>query len=176
MQKYAPLLNATKGEVRASLEAAIANYRPVTLRDYQVEAREAVITEWLEGRRTMVAAATGSGKTTTLLSCVEWALQNGAKRALIIAHREELIFQPVERMLSAFDLPCPGIVMGEYGMTAAPIVVATIQTLSRGSRLNEILSHGEIGVVVVDELHRGAARTIKRSSPASMNTIPPACF
>ena len=162
MTDYSPLLSAVKGELLKTLQEALESRKLIELRDYQEQARDAVIAEWEAGKRTMVAVATGGGKSEIFLSCAKWAYDNGYGRVLIIAHREELIFQPVERILKGWELPCPGIVMGRYRMTGAEIVVATVQTLARGNRLQEILDSGDIGCVIIDEFHRSNGSTYRK--------------
>ena len=72
----------------------------MSLRPYQQAAVEAVANEWQNGNReTLLVAATGAGKTQMFLHLVMSALDaDPAARALVIAHRRELIEQPLERI------------------------------------------------------------------------------
>lgn len=89
------------------------------------------------------------------------------KRGLIIAHRQELIDQPVERLrqiapewiANIADRPRIGIVMAERNECNRQLTVATIQTLSSKKRLDQLLAHGPIDVLVVDETHHATAAT-----------------
>ncbi len=69
------------------------------LRDYQKRAVESVLKEWAEGRPTLLAMATGVGKTECFLAALERELEASRfTRALIVAHRIELLEQPKERI------------------------------------------------------------------------------
>ena len=65
----------------------------IELRSYQAEARDAILNEWAEGRkRTLLVLPTGCGKTVCFASVVKERVGNGSK-ALIMAHRGELLDQ-----------------------------------------------------------------------------------
>ena len=70
------------------------------LRDYQQRAIHNVYEQWQSGHReTLLVAATGAGKTQMYLSIGMEALDiDPDARALVIAHRRELIEQPIERI------------------------------------------------------------------------------
>lgn len=133
----------------------------INLRSYQIEARDAVLTEWNNGTQsTMVAMATGTGKTETFLSVLAAEHEAGRlQRALILAHRKELIEQPFNRIARNWShaLPRAGIVMAEFNQMRAPIVIATVQTLQ--NRLPGVLRHGAFSHVIVDECHHAIAPT-----------------
>lgn len=134
------------------------------LRPYQVQARDAAITAWQSGKRgVLLALATGCGKTEIFLGTLAQERQNGALgRAIILAHRRELVAQPVERMRRSWpQLGEPGIVMGEQNECDAPIIVATVQTLQTPGRIEQILRHGPVTHVVTDEAHHAVAKTYR---------------
>jgi superfamily II DNA or RNA helicase len=132
----------------------------IELRPYQIEARDAVLKEWSEDRRaTLLAMATGTGKTETFLSVL--AAEHEAKRltrGLVVAHRRELIDQPMGRIKKhwADKLPEPGIVMANQDDHHAPLVIATIQSLNK-RRLEKLFAHGPFSHVVIDEAHHATA-------------------
>jgi ATP-dependent helicase IRC3 len=91
---------------------------------------------------------------------------------LILAHRDELVSQAVEKMLQVWP-DCPvGVVKAERNETAAQVVVASVQTLSRSARLGQLLapptalqglgSEGSFDLVVVDECHHSTADSYVR--------------
>lgn len=129
----------------------------IELRKYQKEAKEKVLAEWNKGNlSTLLAMATGTGKTEAFLSILASEYANGnMDRALIVAHRIELIEQPYNRILSHWSkqLPQPGIVMASHNDVESQIVIATIQTLSVERRLTELLSYGAFSHLVLDEAH-----------------------
>ncbi len=141
--------------------------RQVTLRPYQKEAISAVLQDWKQHTDVLVVMATGSGKTVVMLSLLlDHALTDGdlwgsRARGLILAHRQELISQPIERIQEYWPgwLVNTGVVMADQNECNRPLTIATIQTLSRPNRMAELLAYGPIDYVVTDEVHRGVAAT-----------------
>lgn len=77
------------------------------------------------------------------------------QRALVIAHRKELIEQPEEKIRNSTNYPAmltPGVVMAERNENDHILTIATVQSLTP-KRLNELLSHGHIDYLVTDEAH-----------------------
>lgn len=136
----------------------------VAPRDYQESTLRKIAEAEARGvRRQAVSAATGLGK--TVIFCL--LAQRRGGRTLILAHRDELVSQAVEKMLQVWP-DCPiGVVKAERNETAAQVVVASVQTLSRTSRLEQLARPGDslLGVlepfdlVVVDECHHARADT-----------------
>lgn len=144
----------------------------MTLRPYQQAAVEAVANEWQNGNReTLLVAATGAGKTQMFLHLVMSALDaDPAARALVIAHRRELIEQPLERirlMDSAWlirgpiDRPRVGLITQGYCDTDRQLTVATVQSLNE-KRLGALLNNGAITHLVTDEAHHIVANQYLR--------------
>lgn len=134
----------------------------IHLRPYQEAARQANLDLWNDGTLSILdVLATGCGKTEIFLATLEAEFLAGRMtRALIIAHREELIAQPVERIKKNWKgLPTPGVVMGSINESNAQIVVATVQTLKNQKRLDDILRHGTFSHLIIDEAHHGVATT-----------------
>ena len=128
------------------------------LRDYQIECLEAIKRDFAAGfKRLLVVMATGSGKTITFLGLID---QLKPKRCLIIAHRRELIYQPIEKARQFYPALAEdmGVVMADEDDTAARIVVATVQTVCRPHRAERM---GEFDLVIVDEAHHVTASTYK---------------
>ena len=73
--------------------------------------------------------AHGDGKTIIFALLV----QRRGGRALILAHRDELIQQAVDKLHLVDPTPPLGVVQAETGTTS--IVIASVQTLSRRTRL-----------------------------------------
>ena len=127
----------------------------IQLRDYQAEALEAIAAAYKrEKRRQLVILPTGAGKTVVFASL--------AKRlnvpTLILAHRDELIQQAVEKVSLVWPEVDIGIVKAERDETAHQVVVASVQTLARQDRL-ERLDPGRFRLVVADEAHHYLAGT-----------------
>lgn len=133
----------------------------ITLRPYQIEASRSTREAWANGIQSQLIVMTmGMGKTETFLSILADELGEGLlSRAIVIAHRKELIDQPAQRIARHWThlLPEPGIVMAERNDVDARLICATIQTLGTPGRLDTILAHGPISHVVIDEAHHATA-------------------
>jgi superfamily II DNA or RNA helicase len=137
-------------------------WRPVTrveLWEHQTEAVEAVEREWSRGvQRTALVLPTSGGKTITFSEIIRrWCERNPGRRAVVIAHRTELIEQAAADIRTQAQLPV-GIVKAERNQTRARVVVASVQTLASrdGRRAAQI---ADVGLVVIDECHRSAAES-----------------
>lgn len=149
----------------------------ITLRDYQKEAVEAVVKEWRKGNgNTLLAASTGTGKTECYLAVLQHELAPNFDRALIIAHRQELIYQPQERIRQHWpELGTPGIVMANQDEYRARVIIATVQTLATPGRLERILSAGPITHLVTDEAHHSTAPTYRNIYKVLRDAFPGLC-
>lgn len=129
------------------------------LRPYQREALAAIEEAARRGiRRQLVALPTGTGKTVIFSQLIA----DRAGRALVIAHRDELIQQSVEKILTVNPVAAVGVVKAERNELHRNIIVASIQTLSRESRLAKI-DAAAFSTVVIDECHHSAADTYRRT-------------
>lgn len=162
MNPYEPLIKTAKGDFRRQLNEAWARRKIVVPRDYQVEATNNTLNAFDRGKSALLVLSTGTGKTEVMLNIIQNEIERGKMgRVLYMAHRQELIYQPLTRIVRGWELPCPGIVQDKYHMVDAPIVVSSVQTLSarRHRRLKEILKHGPITHIITDEAHRSTAKT-----------------
>ena len=75
------------------------------MRPYQQEARQAVHEQWEDIDRTLLVLPTGTGKTIVFSKIVEDRVRAGG-RALILAHRGELLDQAADKLASATGLHC----------------------------------------------------------------------
>ena len=140
------------------------NFSTLRLRPYQVEAQQAIVEARKRGfRAQLVSLATGLGKTVVIATLPELLELRAIDVTLIVAHRDELISQLVEKMKAQN----PGAIVGveKAEETAAPdctIVVATVQTLT-GPRLSRFLTKfgRRIALFVIDEAHHAAAPTYR---------------
>lgn len=150
----------------------------LTLRPYQEEALERIAAAEARGvRRPMLVAATGLGK--TVMFC-ELARRRGG-RALILAHRDELVAQAAAKVREIWPEADVGIVKGGQDEVDAQVVVASVQTLSRDRRLSRLVAScsslvGEpFRTFVIDEAHHTAAtsyRTVVDGLRAGTETGP----
>jgi len=125
----------------------------VALRGYQVAASEAIQRGFTEYQRQLLVLPTGGGKTVVL---AHLAAINQPRRTLVLAHREELITQAVDKIRAITGLNADIEMADNHASSDAPVVVASIQTLMR-SRRRERWARDHFGLVVVDEAHHSLA-------------------
>lgn len=136
-------------------------------RDYQHKAALAVIEQWREVRSTLVVMPTGTGKTILFADIIRRCFP---KRALVLAHREELIFQARDKIhrvtgyqveVEMADLRAS--LTGLQGRTH--VVVSTIQTQTAGGdgggRMGKF-DPKDFGLLIIDEGHHGTAKSYRR--------------
>ncbi len=137
------------------------------LRDYQQEARESVLREWQDVTSTLVVMPTGTGKTILFADIIR---QMQPKRAMVLAHREELIFQARDKIGEVTGLDAQ-IEMADYRADessffgAPPVVVSSVQTHTAGGdgwgRMSKFLPDN-FGLLIIDEAHHATAQTYRR--------------
>ncbi len=132
-------------------------YQPVEptmkLRGVQVEAIDAFIGD-TQHRRKIIVLPTGCGKTVTGLAIA--GRVNG--RVLWIAHRDELIEQPADEVDKRFPNLEYGVEKGGvFTGVGKRLVIASIQTLNKLSRLKPILEGAPFSVVIYDECHHATS-------------------
>lgn len=125
------------------------------LRPYQKEAIDAVLEARRQGlRRMLVCLPTGAGKTVIFSRLAQLA----QRQVLVLAHREELLFQAREKLQAALGgEQVVAIERGsERGAKDAKVLVCSIRSLHE-QRLAELLGRREVGLVIYDECHHAAA-------------------
>ena len=131
------------------------------LRPYQVEAVEAIEREWAAGRRrTLLVLPTGTGKTVVFASVIKNVVDRGG-RALVLAHRGELLQQAADKIRSATGLRCSVEKAEETSVgTFEAVTVGSVQTLSRDRRMRA-LGPDRFDAIVVDEAHHAPSATYR---------------
>jgi superfamily II DNA or RNA helicase len=137
------------------------------LRQYQVEAVEAVQSAWREDDSTMIVLPTGGGKTIVMAELIRRVFP---RRVMFLAHREELIFQARDKVESVSGFVAE-IEMGEMrsngegSLTAPQVVVSTVQTQTSGGdgggRMGKFLPD-DFGYLFIDENHHSVAKSYRR--------------
>ena len=128
----------------------------IQLRDYQQDAHDAVMGQYLNGtRRTLIVLPTGAGKTIVFGSLIAKASVEGC-RSLVLAHTEELVDQAARTLRTLLPKVSVGIVRAHHNEPDAQVVVATVQTLRNPMRLARC---GDFQQVVIDEAHHAVAQT-----------------
>lgn len=144
-------------------ELAIEGLKPkrkaITLFDYQQETLEQ-FQQWYKdvaATESLIALATGLGKTITACSCVHHVISIGG-RVLWITHRDELVLQSA-KSLEDYTGEVVGIEKAEqHASYDAKIVVASVQSL-KGRRLSNFSNYFTPTLIVFDEAHHSVART-----------------
>lgn len=122
------------------------------MRPYQQEARQAVHEQWEDIDRTLLVLPTGTGKTIVFSKIVEDRVRAGG-RALILAHRGELLDQAADKLASATGLHC-STEKAEQTCIGSwfRVTVGSVQTLMREKRLKQFDSD-YFDTIIVDEAH-----------------------
>jgi superfamily II DNA or RNA helicase len=129
----------------------------IELRPYQRECLEAIETaEWKGTKRQLVALPTGCGKTIIFSTLARE--RNG--RTLILAHRDELIEQAVDKLMMVWENANVGVVKAERNEVDKQVVVGSVQTVSRENRLEQLPT--DFDFIITDEAHHSAATTYRR--------------
>ncbi len=132
----------------------------VSLRSYQTECLEAIHNAKARGiARPLVSMATGLGKTLVFSALAK----EMNRRTLIVAHRDELIRQAIDKLQLVWPESSPliGVVKGELHQPDSHIVVASIQSASREGRIIDLKRAG-FDLLIIDEAHHAAAPTYER--------------
>jgi len=131
----------------------------VSLRPYQLEALAYIEQSLSQGiTRQAISAPTGAGKTILFAELIRRRQHLG--RALVLAHRDELVQQAIDKI--KFVIPNAGVgkVKAESNELNAPIIVGSVQTLSRDGRLNQLKA--DFKTVIVDEAHHATATSYRK--------------
>jgi len=126
------------------------------LRPYQQETVRAVVNGWSNPNgdhpsRQLVVSPTGSGKTIVFANLAR-VKQGAGQRTLILAHREELIGQAVDKIAKATGISADIEKAERWASLQSHVVVASVQSLTRSARL-ERWPANHFGLVVCDEAH-----------------------
>jgi superfamily II DNA or RNA helicase len=125
----------------------------IRLRDYQIECLEFVSKEFDKGiSRQLIALPTGSGKTVVMAAIA----MHFNKKTLLLAHREELISQAVEKFKLFWPDVDIGICMADQDDMDCQIVVGSIQSCSRHKRLERLKERG-FEFLMIDEAHHSTS-------------------
>jgi ATP-dependent helicase IRC3 len=125
------------------------------LRAYQREAIDAVIAARRAGtRRMVVCLPTGAGKTVIFSQLARLA----TKQVLVLAHREELLAQAVDKLSRALEgTRVVGLERGNARAAAdAKVLVASLRSL-HPDRIGQVLAGRDLGLIIYDECHHAPA-------------------
>lgn len=122
------------------------------LRPYQNDFVSGVAQGFHAGHmRLLGVLPTGGGKTICFAKIAQRFHEKRGERTLVLAHREELIEQAADKIEKATGLVASIEKAGRHADRAAPVVVASIQTM-QGERL-ATWQKNHFGLIVCDEAH-----------------------
>lgn len=138
------------------------------LRDYQQACHDAVLREWGNGvKSTLIVIPTGAGKTVVMAHLIKSLLP---KRSMLIAHREELLFQACDKIQRAVGVDCEiekaDLVASTTLWNRTPCVVASLQTLCSGPKENRRYRRFkpiDFDCLLFDEAHHCPASTYRET-------------
>jgi superfamily II DNA or RNA helicase len=134
-------------------------------RDYQTRAHVAIFEMWKKHRSTLIVLPTGGGKTIVFAHVIASCQP---KRAMVLAHRDELIVQAKEKIEAVTGLSVEIEKADLYASMSLyhrmPVVVSSIQTQISGPkdkrrylRFNPM----DFGVLICDEAHHSLSKSWK---------------
>lgn len=126
------------------------------LREYQTELISKIYQSWERGNRKVLAQLpTGGGKTIIISAIVQTSLKSDLK-CLVLAHREELINQAVEKLESITNEPVGVIKSGRKPQYDRAVQVGSVQSMGR--RLETL---PEFDLIIIDEAHHSTAKSYR---------------
>ena len=118
------------------------------LRPYQTDCVAGVMSSWDEYKNVLAVMATGGGKTIILSTIAQKSLPG---RTLIIAHREELITQAVDKIKATTGINAEIEKAENRASRNASVVVGSVQTLQGGRLASWPKDH--FSRLIIDEAH-----------------------
>ncbi len=128
------------------------------LRKYQIEAVRETIKVLRERKNPLIIMATGLGKT-IIFSDIAKRIAKHEQKNLIIAHREELIDQAIEKIYNQAGIVADKEKAKYYANTNSNIIVASVQSLKE-QRLKRF--QNDFRLLTIDEAHHAAAPSYKK--------------
>lgn len=137
------------------------------LRDYQERCVKATIEAFNDDLSTLNVLPTGTGKTICFAETI--ARYCNGSRAMVIAHRDELIRQAFQKIKAVTGVE-PEIEMAEFhadrdelGGTRVPVVVSSVQTQNAGKTPRmEKFDPFEFNLLIIDEAHHAPATSYRK--------------
>lgn len=129
------------------------HHMSIKLREYQKECLDVVLREHASGKnRQLIILPTGSGKT-IVMAAIAKRFNN---KTLLLAHREELINQAVEKFKLFWPDVDIGVCMADRDDIDNQIVIGSVQSCSRSKRLERLKEKG-FDLLMIDEAHHSAS-------------------
>lgn len=136
--------------------AASGGGTTVKLRDYQLEAIDAVHDAWARGAKApLLVLPTAAGKTIISSEIMARMYKGSGGKSLFVAHREELLTQTMDKVRLVSPVTRVGLVQQKTNELGREITVASIQTIGHKSKtkLKTLIENGPYKLVIIDEAH-----------------------
>jgi superfamily II DNA or RNA helicase len=134
----------------------------MNLRPYQNEAKMAILNQWSQGvKKTLLVLPTGTGKTIVFAEVIADCVRFG-ERALVLAHRGELLDQAADKLSMTTGLKC-AVEKAEETCLGSwyRVTVGSVQSLMRPHRLAQF-KPDYFQVIIIDEAHHVLADSYQR--------------
>lgn len=134
------------------------------LRPYQEKAIDSIRESYVQGvNKQVIVLATGLGKTVIFAHIISNLVKRTGKKALVLAHREELLTQAKAKLESInSDLKVDIEKADDWAEDHADVIVASVATIGRnGSERIKRFNPDDFGIVVIDEAHHASADTYR---------------
>lgn len=154
-----------------------------TERDYQIECEEGAIEALTRYKSAIGVLPTGGGKTIIFAKIIRWWLEKFQSRVLVLAHREELIWQ-AEKKIAALTDEHPSVEMADQSADGGGlydigrVLLASVQTLNAGpwcrSCFRRRPDHEEAPLDLPEscsECIEGIVRRLQKFDPAEFGLI-----
>jgi superfamily II DNA or RNA helicase len=130
----------------------------VSLRPYQIESVNKILTELEKRDSVLLQMPTGTGKTTIFSEIIKkWSIDvYPGKRILVLVHRKELVTQIIDR-LKQFGILAGRIQAGHNANLLLQIQVGLIQSLNNPQRLPD-----NISLIIIDEAHHTPSKSYRK--------------
>lgn len=140
-------------------------------RKYQYEAVHATHNALQTNQAALIVLPTGLGKTVVFCLLADDIMEDHGKRVLVMAHRDELIWQAAEK-IHAITGVLPEIEMAEHMarsdatmFSKPPPIISSVQSLiaTRGNTARyQRFDPDDFGLVIVDEAHHATSPSYRR--------------
>lgn len=142
------------------------------LRDYQQDSAVEVLVALESNDSTLLVLPTGTGKTVVFAKLIDQILANNpGKRAIVMAHRDELITQACDKIGRATGLSTEIEKADQYaaGMSSlykpSDVMVTSVQTQNAGYNGHGRMTRfdpAHFAILVIDEAHHSTAQTYRK--------------
>lgn len=139
------------------------------LRDRQKLFVERSVHALRERGNALSIAPTGSGKSLMLSAVVGRVLGSNGSKACVLAHRDEITAQNIEKFLKVNPCMTVSIVDSRVKSWSGKTIFAMVQTLAREKNLQDLPS---LEILVIDEAHHAQAATYRKIIDAAKERNP----